>query len=95
MERFPIERELDIMLPETNEDNINNFRMLLPHFYLDSDSNKRILASLEEHTRDYKLHFLDKFLDLNEQRRAWFEIDTDAQNDGAYQIQTLLFPAPF
>jgi len=66
------------MLPESNTANIDNYINILEYFFLDSSSKNRVIDRIRSIESDY----LDKLFNLNEQKRAWFEIkfmpDTDS-----------------
>ncbi len=75
--RLSLVQEEDLMLPSSNDDNLEQFGDLLPEFGYTSKSNKRIMARLEERTS------LDHWLGLNEQLRAWYSVP-NTEDDGLY-----------
>lgn len=84
--RLTKKEELDIMLPETNENNLEVFRRVLPDFYLEEKFNKKILKEIDNETRSKNMRYLDDLLQLNEQKRAWFEVPLTEENDEAYKF---------
>ena len=84
--RLNKEEEYTLMYPSTNVDNLKKFKdKLLPYFFYNTSSSRRIKSRLKNNNSDFKNDYLDKLLKLNAQKRAFFSIENDSQTDGVYK----------
>ena len=83
-DRLTHEEEYDLMSPSTNFKNMKAFSKLLPHFYYKSKHNKRIRNAARQYTASAIDLYLDKKLNLNAQRRAWYRVPVLESEDKAY-----------
>jgi len=77
MQRLKTEKELDLLLPESEEKNIENFINILPYFYYDDETTKRVKNTIHKENRRPIENYLDEFFNLNDQRRAWYQIPAE------------------
>lgn len=85
MERCTLAKETDLMLDESNEQNMEVFEQLVDGFFLNYESNKYVTDQIYADTRDIKNRTADLNLKLNHQRRAFFKIEASPELDTAYQ----------
>jgi len=78
------ESDLDL---ETETENIENFKEILPFFFLDNESHKRVIDTLAHETRRLIDNWLDKFLELDKvTRRRIIEVEKNEKTDEAYKL---------
>lgn len=80
MKRLTPEQEKDIISPETEAANIASFQSILPVFQISEETNKTVQDILTG-----KRHPIDEMLKLDQNGRAFFEIDDPNSNDSLYQ----------
>ena len=85
MNRLDINKEIVKMTDSTNEINIEGYRAILKHFYLNKESQKRILNNLVEEKRTDEENYLDNYFELNHQRRAFFDLNAKDDMDLGYK----------
>jgi len=78
------EQEMDLMYPETNRQNYKSFENILEYFFMEKKFENATIRNLSNHKRSYKENYLDKFFQLNSQRRVFYEIEIAADEDIAY-----------
>ena len=86
MKRINRDDELKMMTDTVNEKNLENFqKKLLPYFFLSDHATDVIFNQvINKQDIDNNL-YLDKLFDLNNQRRAFFDISSYKDNT-AYKI---------
>lgn len=83
--RLSREKELQLFPDELEKHNIETFKKLLPYFYLDEESKKRVLDNLEKDKRSAEENYLDEKFKLNDQRRVWFKLRLVEQFDQSFR----------
>jgi len=86
MERLTTQQEDNQINKSINNQNIKNFQKILKYFFLDEDSHKRVLLSLNKETRTEEEQFLDSYFGLNEDRRAFYKIQETENSDKGFNI---------
>jgi len=82
--RLSKEEEYKMMYPESNSKNLKDFEeYILPYFFYNKESNKRIIDRLHEVSSDND--YLDSLLKLNSQKRAFYLLKKEASNDEIYK----------
>ena len=96
IERLSLKEEYDLMHPVMNTANIKKFcHKLLPYFFYDSSTNKRIHNRLLENKSTKDEMFLDNLLSLNNQYRAWYKIYTNPEIDSGYKYYKRIIGSVF
>ena len=85
IERLSISKEHDLMLPESNMGNIKKIISLSDKFFLSSDSVRRLEKYLSGNLSETEA-YLDNVFKLNNQKRAFFELNITENEDFAYSF---------
>ena len=95
LRRLSLKREKELFTSQQEKGNIENFEDLLSYFYLSRMTTDKVIKSLNVKTRTEKDNELDKYLKLNSQRRAWFELELCREVDRSYKeyLQMLRYHA--
>ena len=80
------EREMDLLYPKSNRDNIGKFREILDYFFLEPTTQDYVLENLKNTFADHKQEWTNNFLKLNSQKRAWYHISKNTINSEAYTL---------
>ena len=83
LKRLDLNKEYELMLPESNINNIETLKRLLDKFFLNKKSIERAERFLSgKLSRDER--YLDIYFDLNNQKRAFYDLTISKEEDFAY-----------
>uniref|UniRef100_A0A6M3XSP8 Uncharacterized protein n=1 Tax=viral metagenome TaxID=1070528 RepID=A0A6M3XSP8_9ZZZZ len=79
-------KELELLLPSSEIDNMNSFCGILPYFFLSDKAIYDVYKNYNKSTRDEENNWFDEFFKTNNQRRVWFDVQFDGDTDRAYKL---------
>jgi len=70
---------------ESNEENLVAFEKILPNFFLNDETNARVIANFKKETRSTKEQYVDDLFKMDENRHTFIEVPKTQDTDEGFK----------